>query len=129
MRYSKWSLSRMTAVSRMLVVVAACSVVSGCELGRSTFQMNSNSPMPFFGFDLLPRRKTTSIVSPQAGQQVASAESVPSGIETTSDTPSLRRFWQRNSKPVDRQQSSIVLPLSKPNPDQPIDRGPIELLP
>lgn len=129
MTHSQWSLSRVRAVARVLAVVAACIPVSGCELGRSTFQMNSNSPMPFFGFDLVPRRKTTSIISPQAGQQVASAEAVPSGIETASDTPSRSRFWYRNSQPANRQQSSIVLPLSKLNPDQPIDRGPVELLP
>ncbi len=34
-----------------------CCTANGCSLDRTWFQMSSNSPMPFFGFDLrLPRR-------------------------------------------------------------------------
>lgn len=43
-------------------LAAACS---GCELGHSFFHMDSNSPNPFFGFDLVPRRKTTSFAPPR----------------------------------------------------------------
>ncbi len=113
----------------LLAALAVCATLSGCEIGRQQFQMNSNSRSPFFGFDLLPRRKTTSIVSPPTGQQLASADAVDSGIETASETPERRRFWQRQAKPVDSAPATIVLPLSKPNPDQPINRGPVELLP
>ena len=113
----------------MLVVLVACGALSGCELDRPNFQMNSNSPAPFFGIDLLPRRKTTSIVNPPTGQQVASTDALTGAIETAEGTPSRRRFWQRNAKSVEPNQTAIVLPLSKPNPDQPIDRGPVELLP
>ncbi|RLS56331.1 MAG: hypothetical protein DWH91_07045 [Planctomycetota bacterium] len=35
------------------------STLSGCEVGRSFFQMSSDSPVPFFGVDLMPRRKTS----------------------------------------------------------------------
>lgn len=34
---------------------------AGCEVGRSWFSMSSDSPMPWFGVDLMPRRKTTQI--------------------------------------------------------------------
>jgi hypothetical protein len=115
--------------SCMLAIAAVCGVFSGCELDRPNFQMNSNSPTPFFGFDLLPRRKTTSIVSPQAGQQVASSPHVTGDIETVSQVPGRPRFSLWNAKTGETNQNAIVLPLSKTNPDQPIDRGPVELLP
>ena len=118
-----------TAPSRLLVVLAMCASLGGCEFGRSHFQMNSNSPTPFFGIDLIPRRKTTSIVTPLTGQQLASAEAVAGEVETASETPSHRRFWQRNAETVDPAPTTIMLPLAKPDPDQRIDRGPVELLP
>ena len=114
---------------RAMAVLAICAVSVGCELDRPNFQMNSNSPTPFFGFDLLPKRKTTSLISPQAGAQIASAEAVAGDINTVDESPSRRRFWQRNAKTLDQSPKTIVLPLSKSNPDQPIDRGPVELLP
>jgi hypothetical protein len=38
------------------VLFGALSLLSGCQVGRTWFHMDSNAPMPFFGFDLLPRR-------------------------------------------------------------------------
>lgn len=35
---------------------------SGCEVGHSWFSMSSDSPMPWFGFDLMPRRRTTQVL-------------------------------------------------------------------
>ena len=122
------NLHRLSISVRSLAALMICAASCGCELDRPNFQMNSNSPNPFFGIDLLPRRKTTSIVSPQAGQQVASADAVAGGVETVEEAPSRRRFWQRNAKSVDHTSTTIVLPLSKPNEDQIIDRGPVELL-
>ena len=125
--FSNVSLSQ--APLRVLAVLAICAVSVGCELDRPNFQMNSNSPTPFFGFDLLPKRKTTSLVSPQAGAQIVSSDTVAGDISTVDEAPSRRRFWQRNAKSLDPSPQTIVLPLSKTNPDQPIDRGPVELLP
>ena len=112
-----------------LAALILCAALSGCDLARPNFQMNSNSPIPFFGIDLLPRRKTTSLVNPPAGEQWTSSAAVTGELQTVDDTPSKRRFWQRNAKSVDLRQSTLVLPLSTPHPDQPIDRGPVELLP
>jgi hypothetical protein len=118
-----------SVLSRLLATLAVCATCSGCEIGRQHFQMNSNSPTPFFGIDLMPRRKTTSIMSPSTDRQLASADAVDAEIETAAETPARRRFWQRNAKSVDSAPATLVLPLSKPNPDQPLDRGPVELLP
>ncbi len=113
----------------VLAVLCVCLTCSGCEIGRQHFQMNSNSPSPFFGIDLMPRRKTTSIVSPPTGRQLASADAVAGEMDTVAEAPARRRFWQRNAKSVDSAPATTVIPLSKLNPDQPIDRGPVELLP
>ena len=113
--------------SAWLAGCVVCGALSGCELDRPNFQMNSNSPTPFFGFDILPRRRTASIISPQAGQQVATT--APSGEDTVDEAPSRSRFWKRNAKPSSSQSRTVVLPLTKPDSDQPIDRGPVELLP
>jgi|GEM_PF-5300737 len=113
--------------SAWLAACVVCAAFSGCELNRPNFQMNSNSPTPFFGFDILPRRRTTSIVSPRAGQQVASA--VSSSVETVDDSPSRSRFWKRNAKSLGNPSRTVVLPLSRPDADHIIDRGPVELLP
>jgi hypothetical protein len=48
----------------LLLLIASAS---GCEVGRSWFSMSSDSPSPWFGFDLLPRRKTTNLTLPRPG--------------------------------------------------------------
>jgi len=42
---------------RLCILVIASCLLSGCEIGRTMFQMDSNSGQPFFGVDLL-RSKT-----------------------------------------------------------------------
>lgn len=103
-----------------------CGAFSGCELARPNFQMNSNSPNPFFGIDLLPRRRTASIISPPAGLQMATTSA--SSTEVADDSPARSRFWKRNAQPSSSPLRTVILPLSKPDSDQPIDRGPVELL-
>lgn len=53
----------------------------GCEVGRSWFSMSSDSPMPWFGVDLLPRRKTTQIFphreDPTQSTRTVATRSVP----------------------------------------------------
>lgn len=47
-----------------MLLLFAC-LFSGCQVGRSWFHMDSNSGMPFFGLDLLPRRETTLNIDPR----------------------------------------------------------------
>lgn len=47
------------ASRRGAVWLLLLTTFSGCEVGRSFFQMSSDSPVPFFGVDLMPRRKTS----------------------------------------------------------------------
>ena len=122
-------LNSLRAKARVLVLLTLGGGLCGCELDRPNFQMNSNSPTPFFGFDLLPRRRTTSIAQPPTLQQMATTEATPNDILPVKDTPAPSRFWKRNSKSFAREQQTTILPLTKPDPDQPIDRGPVELMP
>ncbi len=59
---------------------------SGCELGNSFFHMDSNSPSPFFGFDLIPRRKTTSLAPPRDSDSFRLA----GGIEQYDESTAVR---------------------------------------
>jgi len=43
----------------LLLLITTSIFASGCEVGRQWFQMDSNSGMPRFGIDLLPRRTTS----------------------------------------------------------------------
>lgn len=43
-----------------LLLLPACLGLSGCQVGRTFFQMSSDAPLPFFGMDLLPKRKSAS---------------------------------------------------------------------
>ncbi len=54
-----------------LLLIACCTSL-GCTLDRSWFQMSSNSPMPFFGFDLRMPRKTSQVEPATHEEQLAS---------------------------------------------------------
>jgi hypothetical protein len=43
---------------RLLILILASGLASGCQLGRTMFQMDSNSRTPFFGFDLLGQNES-----------------------------------------------------------------------
>ena len=45
---------RTESTARRMLAVASCACVmlTGCESTRSFFQMTSDSPSPFFGFDM-----------------------------------------------------------------------------
>ena len=114
---------------RWSAVWLACLMLSGCELDRPNFQMNSNSPTPFFGFDLLPRRRTTSLVKPRPNENSAVAQIGSSEVSPVEGGPRVGRFLKQNMKWNDQTERTIILPLTKTDPDQPIDRGPVELFP
>ena len=60
--------SRPVRLTLSLLVVAPLALTSaGCELDRSFFHMDSNSPSPFFGFDLVPRRRSSASLTPPSG--------------------------------------------------------------
>ncbi|QDT35092.1 hypothetical protein Mal48_43670 [Thalassoglobus polymorphus] len=61
--------SRKTLV--LIVVGTLCSGSVGCALDRTSFQMNSNSPMPFFGFDFRLPRKTSQVETLSHEEQLA----------------------------------------------------------
>lgn len=54
-----------TRASLALLITWGCLGAAGCQIDRSYFRMDSNSPVPFFGFDLIPRK--TSAVVPEDG--------------------------------------------------------------
>lgn len=51
----------------LLLVPFLALASAGCEVDRSFFHMDSNSPSPFFGFDLIPRRRSSAALTPPAG--------------------------------------------------------------
>jgi hypothetical protein len=47
---------------------------SGCEVGHSWFSMSSDSPSPWFGFDLMPRRRTSQLAPYEMDHRVKVAK-------------------------------------------------------
>lgn len=70
----------------LLVCLAVTGMSSGCALDRTWFQMSSNSPMPFFGFDLRFPRKT-SYMEQNAPEEMSEK---PEFSQSTIQTVSLR---------------------------------------
>lgn len=64
--------------------ICLCSL-TGCQVGRTWFQMDSNSPMPFFGFDLLPRRTVELTPPGEEDASVPVSAAGPSRIQQVSD--------------------------------------------
>ncbi len=60
--------------------------LSGFETGRQWFQMSSDSPIPFFGFDLLPRRSSTRPINAGSGDEIS--------IQTAADGDSSRTAFE-----------------------------------
>ncbi len=115
--------------TRWLTALLVCATSSGCEFGRSHFQMNSNSPMPFFGIDLVPRRKTTSLGHPPREARVGSTEAARVNVQTVAHSPSRIWLGRSHSPALNSHQSVVVLPLKQHSSDPPINRGPVELFP
>lgn len=63
---------------------------SGCQVSNTWFQMDSNSPMPFFGFDIaLPRRTAMRTESLEHPGLEHPGNVVPKAYLSNQDTPSL----------------------------------------
>ncbi|SFI19519.1 hypothetical protein [Planctomicrobium piriforme] len=69
---------------RCLLVALLLATASGCEVGHSWFSMSSDSPSPWFGFDLLPRRRTSQVMPRMPGERDTSS-SAKNTIQTASD--------------------------------------------
>lgn len=81
---------------------------TGCELGRTMFQMDSNSGMPNFSFDLIPRKSKKKSIREIAHKEDVKAEVIPT-IE-----PKQKRSvfgWTKKSK----EEKSIPLALPEYN--------------
>ncbi len=99
-----------------LLALLALAAFSGCQFNRSFFQMDSNSRVPFFGFDLLPRKQSSSPPSVNRYQNDPIAEharvSTPNEVAPQPSRVSIR--WPRPfSKP---QPASVPLPVGNLSP-------------
>ncbi len=105
--------SRVQSVDRqwLLAITLLVSMgMSGCQVGRTFFQMDSNTPVPFMGVDLLPKRDRSSptegVSRFQDEQLVSSTVAVPAAT-LKDETPSrLTRLLGRSPQPQ---------PLALPN--------------
>jgi len=100
-------------MTRMIfaTLALACLTTSGCQLDRTSFQMDSNSRIPFLGFqlsDLGRRKQDVGPVTVRAANAVADhttpvAKTAPRRLNT----------WLDGLKPPER--------ISLPRTDSPID--------
>lgn len=89
--------------------LACCA--SGCEVGHSWFQMDSNSTTPSFGLDLLPRRRSADLRNPadmqerfvnhesSGNQTIHSAEQNASGWKSI-HLPTVKQVWNVSREEV-----------------------------
>jgi hypothetical protein len=110
---------------RSIWLMVGIALFSGCEVGRTMFQMDSNSGSPFMGIDLLPARKTSA-----SQREKPESQSV---VSNTESTPAIRTAEQA---PVTRSEPSLLeslklkrpdrIPLALSAPDETVATGPTE---
>ncbi len=108
------------------LVLLASIGLSGCQVGRSFFQMDSNSRVPFMGVDLLPKRDRT---SPTAGVSRFQNENVVPSSVVTSQTASPGQQPSRLSRLLGRapQPEQLTLPTTNTAEGETISMGaPVE---
>lgn len=76
---------RVTRRLAALPILGMLLITSGCQFGRQWFQMSSDS-MPFFGFDLLPRRSST--------RPIAAGDGDALSIQTADDREAGRTSFE-----------------------------------
>ncbi len=112
---------------RLLVLTLLVSMgMSGCQVGRTFFQMDSNAPVPFMGVDLLPKRNRTSPtegVSRFQDEQIHSTmEAAPMANSQVAPPSRLTRLLGRSASP-----KALALPTTDRSengamsPDAPVE--------
>jgi hypothetical protein len=99
---SRSRVRRLAALPLLAVVLTS----SGCQFGRQWFQMSSDS-MPFFGFDLLPRRSST--------RPIAAGNDDELSIQTADDRESGRTAFEPRIIPTPSRDTRAVPPAEQPN--------------
>ncbi|WP_437187475.1 hypothetical protein SH668x_000871 [Planctomicrobium sp. SH668] len=62
----------------LIVLLLLVLPASGCEIGNRWFSMSSDSPSPWFGFDLVPKKRSTTQVLPHSQAEFESGRYVSS---------------------------------------------------
>ena len=97
-----------------LLIVWGCLGSAGCQIDRSYFQMDSNSPVPFFGFDLIPR-KMSAVDSPEGSVRLASHTEQKAHRPSDDDVDSPRRIipleLPRLTPFLDQRDESVQFPV------------------
>lgn len=91
-------------------MLALLMLSSGCEFGRQWFQISSDSPMPFFGFDLLPRRSSTRPINAGSEDAISIQTADDRGHVRTAFEPRIIPTRPSTSEPVVQPRESIELP-------------------
>lgn len=97
----------------LLLLVMFCGLfmsASGCTVDRTWFQMNSNSPMPFFGFDLRFPRKTAQMEPLNPSKQLAIETD---GSDVTRPVAEISDSRETKSKTQALQLPRITLPIGR----------------
>ena len=109
---------------RLLLMVMLCGLclpASGCAVDRTWFQMNSNSPMPFFGFDLRFPRKTAQTEPISPAKQLAIETD---GTDVTRPVANISDSRDTKNKTQSLQLPRITLPIGRPTEEELSLSGP-----
>ncbi len=114
---------------RLTGAILLFCALSGCEIGRTMFQMDSNSGQPYFGVDLLRARKTAQTARPAPASGSAVVTQVRD-LPQTSTAPVSTVASHRSLEPslLERlklkRPERVALSLAEAD-DSPLD-GPVE---
>ncbi len=98
----------------MVGSVVLLSGLLGCQVARSSFQMDSDSRLPFFGLHLVPKKKKPD-VSPLSQSENPAAEATVAGFSDEAETPrptGWSKWFGRFGKP-----KRIPLPITDSQSD------------
>ncbi len=98
---------------RRLAVVPLLALLlfsSGCEFGRQWFQMSSDSPMPFFGIDLLPRRSSTRPINAGSDDTISIQTADDRGSNRTAFEPRILPTRPKVFEPAELPREAIEIP-------------------